>query len=131
MVDERKSEKDVIWNEIQTSEKATSIKITEQKMTEPEESLLPLMAKSLENSTSGLALSKSSSSSSFSVQSHSGEDDWTKVGAKIVGGTRRRRFKTESSCASNHSDHFKVQNILLSMTTFILLCVVYRCWFYR
>ncbi|KAI9563803.1 hypothetical protein GHT06_011269 [Daphnia sinensis] len=47
----------------------------------------------------------SSSSSSFSVQSHSGEDDWTRVGGGMNIGGRRRRFTTESSCASHQSDH--------------------------
>lgn len=73
-----------------------------------------------------------SSSSSISVQSHSGEDDWTRVNANKIGGVpRRRRFMTESSCASNHStDHFTVQNVLFSVTTYLLLCVIYR-WFCR
>lgn len=74
--------------------------------------------------------STSSSSSSFSVQSHSGEDDWTRVGGGMNVGGRRRRFTTESSCASHQSDHSQVHNVLISVITYLSICLIYR-WFWR
>lgn len=71
--------------------------------------------------------STSSSSSSFSVQSHSGEDDWTRVGGGMNVGGRRRRFTTESSCASHQSDHsqdgvIRSMEDEMSSITFDMLC---------
>ncbi|XP_057378882.1 uncharacterized protein LOC130700905 [Daphnia carinata] len=69
----------------------------------------------------------SSSSSSFSVQSHSGEEDWTRVGGGIDIGGRRRRFTTESSCASHQSDRsqdgvVRSMEDEMSSITFDMLC---------
>nr|CAH0103699.1 unnamed protein product [Daphnia galeata] len=78
---------------------------------EPTDSVLN-NTQSNEMKDSPRANSRSSSSSSFSVQSHSDnsgerEDGWTRVNGEmnVGGGTRRRRFITESSCASHRSDH--------------------------
>ena len=104
---------------------------------EPTDSVLN-NTQSNEMKDSPRANSRSSSSSSFSVQSHSdnsgeGEDGWTRVNGEmnVGGGTRRRRFITESSCASLRSDHSQVSNIIVSLITYLSIwffSFIYR-WF--
>jgi hypothetical protein len=77
--------------------------------------------------------SRTSSSSSFSVQSRSDnsgerEEGWTRVNEMNGGGTRRRRFITESSCASHRSDHSQVTNVIIFLIAYLSICLIYRCF---